>query len=356
MLSADPLAVLSEDAPDFSDDQAVALLREHWGLAATVSPLVSERDQNFRVSTPQGDRYVLKIANAAEPAVVTDFQVRALLHIEERKRALGITVGTPEVRRTVAGEPSIEIESAAGRHVTRLVTFLPGTPLGQRRPSGALARHLGQSLAWLGRALSGFEHAGSRQSLLWDLQKALDLRALIPFVEGADNAVAVGAALDDFERHAAPLLPELRAQVIHSDLNNDNAVIDDQDEDRVAGIIDFGDMLYAPLVADVAIGCSYLRAPGGDPLELMREMIAGYHGVTPLDDREVGIVFELIQARLCASIAILDWRSSQRGGDDLYLANRLVGPRSAQHLLKRLRGVPRARAIATFREACGLAA
>jgi hydroxylysine kinase len=353
MPATDPLAVLAEDAPEFTDEDAIKLLREHWGLTATVKPLVSERDQNFRATAAEGQRYVLKIANAAESPQVTDFQIEALIHIERQKRALGITLGTPEVRRTLAGETSIRIESPAGRHVTRLVTFLSGEPLAERLPSRSLARNLGCALADLGRALAGFEHEGSQQSLLWDMQNALTLRELIPCIEGAEVAAAVGAALDDFERYAAPVLSGLRAQVIHSDLNPDNVVIDEADDDRVVGVIDFGDMVYAPLIVDVAIGCSYLRVPDGDPLALIRELLAGYHAVTPLLPEEFELLFELIQARLCASIAILDWRASQRGDDDLYLASRvLAGEGSPQHFLRRLRDVPRDQAIAVFEEVC----
>lgn len=352
MHAADSHAVLACDAPAFSDEEAIEALRLHWGLAATVKPLVSERDQNFRVTTDGGDRYVLKIANAAEPPVVTDFQVQALIHIEKRKQVLDIPVGTPEVRQTLGGDTSIRLASSSGSHVTRLVTFLSGKPLGERLPSTSLARNLGHTLAHLGRALAGFEHAGSKQSLLWDMQRALDLRELVRYVDGADVAEAVRDALDDFERYATPVLSGCRAQVIHSDLNPDNVVIDEHDDERVVGVIDFGDMLHAPLIADVAIACSYLRIPGADPLALATALVAGYHAVTPLRREEIDILFELIQARVCASITILDWRASQCRDDDIYLANRAVGEGSAQQFLIRLRGVPRDQAVSQLWQAC----
>jgi Ser/Thr protein kinase RdoA (MazF antagonist) len=352
MQVSDPTAVLSQVAPTFSDAQAVALLETHWGLEATVRPLVSERDQNFRVTTTDGRRFVFKIANAAEDPAVTDFQIQALLHIEAQKRVLDIPVETPAVQRTVAGDSSLVVTSPAGDHVARLVTFLAGTPLAERLPSAQLARNLGRSLAQLGRALAGFAHPGSGQSLLWDMQQALNLRSLVQYVIEPQTVAAVTDALDDFERHVTPVLSGMRAQVIHSDLNPDNVVIDGADPDRVVGVIDFGDMLHAPLIVDVGIGCSYLRMPGGDPLRRIVPFVAGYHGVTPLRAEEVDILFELIQARLCASITILDWRASQERDDDHYLANRVDGEGSAGHFLARLRDVPRGRALATLRAAC----
>ncbi len=356
MQEQDPLAVIAREAPEIPDEDAIAIARDRYGLDVTVRPLVSERDQNFRMQASDGKKYVMKIANAAENPVVTDFQVQALLYIEQRVREQGIPVTVPEMVRTLDGEVSFQLPVDGVDHVVRVVTFIEGNPLADALPSPALARNSGECLAYLGRALEGFEHPGSRQSLLWDLQQAAGLRKLVRYVRDPVAARAVDAALDDFEAHALRQLPSLRAQVIHSDLNPDNLVVREDDPDIVAGVIDFGDMLYAPLIADVAIGCSYLRVRAGNPLSLMAEFVAGYHAVTPLRQAEVDILFELVQARICASITILDWRAAVRGNDDPYLT-RLEGvEQPAGRFLARLREIPRDHAKQVFRQVCASAA
>ncbi|MDH4073958.1 MAG: phosphotransferase [Gammaproteobacteria bacterium] len=355
MTESDPLAVIAAEPPAFSDADAIAIVQEHWGLVAAVKSLVSERDQNFRVRTDDGRECVLKIANAAEDPLVTDFQVRALVHIASRVRAAGIPIRTPVVLPASGGELSVVIRGDGGCHVTRLVTFLPGVPLADREPSARLARRMGAYLAHLGRALHGFSHPGSHQSLLWDLQQAPRLRELIRYVRDPATATAVSAVLDEFEQLAMPVLPTLRSQVVHSDMNPDNVLVSADDPDTVAGVIDFGDMLYAPLIADVAIGCSYVRVSGGDPLALIAEFVAGYHDVMPLERAELDILFELIQARLCASITIIDRRSALKEGDDPYLDKLMTGEGSAHRFLARLREVPRERARRAFIQVCASA-
>jgi len=355
MQEKDPLAVIAQEAPCIPDEDAIAIAKGRYGLDVTVKPLISERDQNFRMRAADGSRYVMKIANAAEDPVVTDFQVQALLYIENRVRQEGIPVVAPKIVPTLDGRVSFRLSVDGVDHVVRVVTYIEGKPLAHDIPSPALARSAGECLAQLGRALHGFEHPGSNQSLLWDLQRALGLRDLIEYVRDPAVAEAVGAALADYERHALPVLPTLRAQVIHSDLNSDNLVVREDDNDRVAGVIDFGDMLHAPLVADVAIGCSYNRPAAGDPLCLMSEFLAGYHSVTPLEQSEVDILFELIQARICASVTILDWRAALRGSDDPYLAAFYNTERSTGDFLLRLREIPRACAITVFRQVCASA-
>ena len=346
----DPTAVLTEPAPAFADAEAVEIAAARYGLDVTVSPLVSERDQNFRLRASDGREFVLKIANSAEDRVATDFQIRALIHIAERVRREGLPVNAPEIVPTVDGDTHIIMTSAAGEHVARIVTFLPGVPLENRIATPGLAHNAGAFLAHLGIALQGFEHPGSRHGLLWDIQRALELRPLMQYIPDPKVAANVAAALDEYEAHCLPVLPDLRAQVIHSDLNPDNLILESADSETVAGVIDFGDMLHAPLVADVAIACSYQRVVDGDPLFLIAEFVAGYQGVTPLHPEELEILFELIKARLCASIVILDWRAAGQDGKDEYLENRVVGEGSAMHFLEMLSEIPRDHAIRLFRQ------
>ena len=352
MQETDPLAVLTGAQPQFSDDEAVRLLQEYYGLDVTVQSLVSERDQNFHATDSTGNEYVLKIANSAEPAEVTDFQVQALLYISQHILDTGIPITAPRIIPTVDDECSFKYSSTGSTNIVRLVTFIPGRLLEASTTSLSLARNLGRYLAWLDRALRGFDHVGSGHSLLWDMQQALKLRDLLQYIREPDAVKNVTEALDDFERYALPIYSEMRSQVIHNDMNPDNVLVDSYDQNQPAGIIDFGDMLKAPLITDVAIACSYLRIAEGNPLTLIGEFISGYHRVTPLEPIEIDLMLELIQARLCASISIPDWRTSLRGAEDPYLVARVGGPGSAKHFLAQLREIPRENARVVFRQVC----
>ncbi len=348
----DPMAVIAEVAPEFSQAEAVAVMRQHYDLSASVKTLVSERDQNFAVTTTVGTQYVLKIANAAEPREVTRFQIEALLHIAAFVEAHDVPVNAPQILRTREGADHLILQRGDTEYIARVVSYLDGIPLAGRTCSPALARRMGASLAWLGIALQDFSYPGGRQSLLWDMQSATGLRDLLQYVADRQVAEEVASTLADFEAHALPKFAGLRAQVIHNDFNPDNVLICADDHEAVAGVIDFGDMLQAPLIVDVAIGASYLRVAAGNPLTLIVEFLAGYHSVSPLKPAETDIMFELIQTRLCASIVILDWRAAVRGADDPYLEKLNEGELSARAFLHRVREIPRHNAQQVFRQVC----
>lgn len=355
MQQGDPLAVIQTDTPQFSDAAAIDIVRRNYGFDASVKTLVSERDQNFHLNLSDGRQFVLKIANAVEDPEVTMFQIDALLHLEERQKRYPIAIKAPRVMRTLRGAASIRVTSASGHHIARVVSYVPGTPLGDRVPSPSLCANMGTYLAHLGRALNGFSHPGNSQKLLWDLQQASSIRELLTCIADPALRCLVQDTLLEFERGAAPELPHLRSQVIHSDFNPDNVLVDANDDNHVAGVIDFGDMLHAPLIVDVAIGACYLRPRSGNPLALMAEFVSGYHRVTSLSLAELEVLFILIKTRLAVSVAILYWRAAARDDDDPYLVKIQNSESLAENFLAILNEIPRASATTLFRQICASA-
>ncbi|MGI9201107.1 MAG: phosphotransferase [Woeseiaceae bacterium] len=332
----DPLQAISVPQPAFSEDQAKAVLSDDFELSGKLRPLVSERDQNFSVVTADQDRFVFKIANRSEPREATDFQIKALLHIE----AKGCRVPTPRVRRNRNGGDAATIGEGGNLHVCRVVSFLSGNMFSGVDTTPELAGNLGESAAILDLALADFEHSGQAQSLLWDLQNASQLRDILSYIDAAELRSAAESCLDDFDSRIVPVLPELRRQVIHSDLHGDNVLVENN---KIAGVIDFGDMLRAPLVMEVAVASAYLRPAADEPnlLLLVGPFIAAYHSVLPLFDDEIELLFDLIRARLVATIAILCWRTATRGADDAYSNQNQGGESDAEMYLLRLNSLGR---------------
>ncbi len=352
MSQADPFAVIESENPRLGEGEVREMLRAHYGLEAELESLVSERDQNFRLRCDDGRQFTLKITNAAEDPVATDFQIQALIHLESYLARHECPINVPRILRTTDGRAALPVTSAGEQHVARVVTFLAGIPLGDSPASPILFRRLGVYLAHLGMALHGFDHPGSDHGLLWDMQQALALRRILEHVPDLDLRQRIARTLDEFEADALPHFKDVRSQVIHSDFNPQNILLDPDDRSSVAGVIDFGDMLKAPLIVDAAIGASYLHVMEGNPLAGIAEFLFGYHSVTPLEISEIDMLFDLIKTRLAASITILSWRAVLRGANDPYLAGGVASEGNAAEFLKVLLELPRENARQTFRQIC----
>ncbi len=343
------VGVLEAKPPAFSESDAGRLAREVFGIVATLHPLESERDQNFRLRADDGREYVLKIANPAEDPAVVDFQLQALRHVALRDPGLPV----PRVCTTLDGACWRSVAGPDGsRHAVRMVTYLPGQRLADVPHGPRLLRALGEVVARLGRALRGFFHPAAGHELLWDLKHAARLRAHLADVEGADRRDLAERVLDRFEAKVLPVLPGLRAQVIHADANESNVLVDPGDRERIAGVVDFGDMVHSALVNDLAVAVASVIPGEPDPLAAAGTVVAGYHAVTPLAEEEIVLLVDLTATRLVASVLISAWRSKLHPENVAYIA---ASDASEWSTLERIDRTNRELAHAGFRGACGLA-
>lgn len=299
---------LAEDAPDVSIADALAILRRHYGLTGSARPLPGERDHNFHIQTDGDGEFVLKVSHPAEEAGFTDFQNKALDHI----LAVDPTLPVPSVRKSLAGEAQFTVSvGGSAPRIIRLVTYLPGQLLSRSPTSAAQDRNLGIFLARLGRALRGFFHPAAGSDLLWDIRKVAKTRPMLAHIADAGHRAMVERVIDAFETHAAPVIPSLRAQIVHNDMNSYNVVMDASRPEVVSGILDFGDMIHSPLICDLAIGAVYRWPAEGHPLAPAARFVAGYQSVQPLEAEEIGILFDLIRARLALIANIASWQAER---------------------------------------------
>lgn len=339
----DVFSSVASKPPQLSSDEACAIAATRFGISGTATPLVSERDQNFLLRAGD-DRFVLKIANAEEDRVVTEFQIAALSHIEAQ--AAGLTLA-PRVVAALDGRLSTSVEKGDQSHLCRVVTYLPGRLLADVALTPELCKDFGRCIATLDEALSSFDHPGARQVLLWDMQRAPRLRKLLPYLSDQATRTLVEEVLSDFESLVLPVLEELPTQVIHNDANPGNVLVG-AEPDRVVGVIDFGDMLRAPRVIEVAIACAYLRELRDDPLALIRAFIAGYHSVSALTPAEFRVLHAAIKTRLATTVVIMAWRASLRNREDAYLLQTQSSEDDALMFLHRLADISYADARARY--------
>jgi 4-aminobutyrate aminotransferase-like enzyme/Ser/Thr protein kinase RdoA (MazF antagonist) len=296
---------LDRNPPVFSVDEAKQIAGNLFGLSGNFLPLKSERDQNFHIQTQNNDNYVLKLSNAAENPGVIDFQTQALLHIEQQDPTLPI----PRVVRTHEGALTGLIKSSTGKqHIVHSLTYLPGVVLDDVVNTPALWRNLGRMIGRLDLALRGFFHPHARHELLWDLTRCAELRPHTIHITEAIARQNIETILDHMAVKILPRLKSLRHQVIHCDAHSHNVLTDPRRPDTITGILDFGDMIYAPLVAEVAIAAELEGLPAADFVDRLGCLVAGFDSVIPLEETEIDLIYDLVLARLAVTAVIIAWR------------------------------------------------
>jgi 4-aminobutyrate aminotransferase-like enzyme/Ser/Thr protein kinase RdoA (MazF antagonist) len=335
---------LLEHSPNFSLEEARALARDLYGLDAAASALPSERDQNFLLQDRSDEKYVLKIANALEDRALIDAQQQAMARVAERAPC------RRRIAPTQSGDLLTEIRSASGmRHFVWMIDWLPGVPLGDlKRHSPELLRDLGRRVGQIDRALADFDHQAIHRDFHWDLANGLNVvREYESLIMDAETRRLVRKFAAEFERDVAPILPKLRKGAIHNDANDYNVIVAGR---SVAGLIDFGDMIYSSTVADLAVAIAYAILNKPDPLAAAVEIVKGYHAEYALTEDELAALFGLARLRLCMSVCIGAHQLRQRPNDD-YLS---ISQRPIRDALPKLAQIHPRFANAVFRHACGL--
>jgi Ser/Thr protein kinase RdoA (MazF antagonist) len=152
--------------------------------------------------------------------------------------------------------------------------------------------------------------------------------------------------LDHFAVDVLPRLQQQRAQVIHNDVSRMNTLVSGH---RVSGVIDFGDLIHAPLVCDLAVPISEMLVGHPEKIATAAEITGGYHSVTPLRDEELRLVFDLAATRCAMAVAVAHWRVRDHPENTAYI---MAGVEDTATLLDQMREWGAERTVAALRRAC----
>jgi 4-aminobutyrate aminotransferase-like enzyme/Ser/Thr protein kinase RdoA (MazF antagonist) len=330
--------------------EASALARERYGYEGRAEPLPSEYDDNFRLVADDGTSRVLKVMHPMRDEGFVDMQCAALALIAEREPGLFV----PRVIRDREGRPFSKVRIDGGpERLVWMLSYLPGRPIAGLRPiTAALLGEIGEALARLDLALTGFAHPAARRELKWDLARAGWVRERLDRIEDPRRRALVEKVLTRYDAEVVSALARLPRGVVYADANEHNVLarVEAGRLPRLAGFIDFGDMIETVTVSEVAVAAAYAAFGAADPLEAVRPLVAAFHRVRPLAEEELAVLDALVQTRLAVSVVNSACRTAAEPGDP-YLA---VSEAPAWAALEAFEKMPPRLAHYAYRDACGL--
>lgn len=316
-----------------------AFLAQSYQLSqSSLTPMEGYDSTNFRVQT-NGQRYVLKLYGQT-PLLLS------LLEAEnEVLRILNASMpgSFPIPSADIAGNsfPSFENQHA------RLLSFLEGTFLAEVDHTPALFRHFGEFLARMNQALLDLRHpAIEARRHHWDLSHALLNADLTTHIPDPSKRKWADYFFLQFREQVSPQIQSLRHAVIHADANDWNLLTSG---DQVTGLIDFGDMVYAPLVNELAIAMAYALFGKSEPLTWAAFLVEGYQAVLPLTEKELGLLYYLVGARLAVSVSRSAYTHSQKP-DSEYIT---ISEQPAWDLMEKWVAINPEAARRAFKQAAG---
>lgn len=334
-------------APLVSAASAVRIAAQAFAIQAEAEPLDSYIDCNFLLTQADGTRLVLKIANQAESRQELDLQ---------REVMAALAMELPDCAPQQVGE-LVQVEGDDGRkHWARLATYLPGDLLADSHSNADTDtwREFGALLARMDKVLRDCRHDAQHRRLRWNMKSSLPLVLAGSQLWSAEQRQLTQAAAAIFAAHVARRLHQLPQQLIHNDANEFNVLVAPGRPPKISGVFDFGDVVHAPRVFELAVACAYVAiATEDDPsrdhsnrnnpgasvavegmLQRASSIALGYDEVTPLSEAEWQALFPAMLMRLALSVTISSRDAEFVGGDEYITVNQGPAWHGLQSLLQ----------------------
>ena len=306
-----------------------------------VDSIVGYTNLNYKVVDEAGNKYIVKehpstLENielyTAESQVLDDLAAKYPQHFQKPvKTARGDYL-------SISKRESL---------LYRVLGWLEGDFLNEVDHNPELFYSFGAFLAKMDKELMMIEPPVIKaRQIDWDLQNILNLRQKIRFISNPSIRKLLDYYFIQIKEFLFPEIPELRKSIIHNDGNDWNVLVKN---DRVCGIIDFGDMVYAPLIQELAVATTYAMFDKEDPLKWSGYIISAYHKIIPLNEKELELLYYLIAARLCVSL-ILSAEGASENPDNEYIQ---VSQKPALELLRKWITISPDRAAKVFKKAAG---
>lgn len=318
-----------------------------YSLTGTFNPLDGEVDQTFLLQASDGRQFTVKVCDAETDSSTVELEAAILQHLERINPDLEV----PKVVRSNNGRSSETFSWQEKTYTLRILTFVAGTIYSATDPDDRLWNSLGALMGRIGQALVGFSHPNAHRSeFIWNLDAAFSCRSYASTIVDRNDREMVERVFAHYQQAVMPQLPALRRAVIHGDANDNNLVVDEQN--RVCGLFDFGDVSEGYQVYELAITLAYALMGVDDIIGAAQTIIAAYVQHMKLSEAELDVLFALLELRLAVSICISSYRASTQPDRSYHT----ISQRAAIDLLRRLGTIHHHLKVAIARDAAGLPA
>lgn len=319
-------------------------LDDAFGLRGELQALNGYEEQNALLVTAGGQRYICKLAGPGQDRFFIEAQHEMMKHLH----AKGLHRGFQQPLPAKDGSLLVALEIAGKPFSLRVLDFLEGDFLVDKPVhSAALLTDIGRSIGQMDAALVDFHHPAFRRYYEWDISQAADARQWLQYISDPAKKRLLSYFLLQFDTEVLPQINSLRKACIHNDANDYNLLVKD---DRFAGLIDFGDAVFAPVINNLAVAITYAMLSKPDPLAAAAAVVKGYHEAHALTAVETDLLYYLVAGRLCISLGKSAYNKAQQSDNE----HHFVTEAPAWQLIGQWITINPLRAAQVFRSACGL--
>ena len=297
------MTIFSIQPPLFKKTEIKKIVYDLFGLHVNVKNLDSDRDQNFYLYTESKEQFVLKIYNSNESIDIINLQTNVLDHFQKNDSAL---ITAPKTIYTTDEKKIGRVEKNNIEYCLRLVSFIQGKLLKDIDQKSISFYELGTFIGELNKVLDTFSDLNAKRIFPWDVGNIDYLKKRSTIFNDQKEREIISYFIRQYNNNIVPNYKLLRKSIIHNDCNDHNIIVDN--DNKIYGIIDFGDMVHTYTAAEPAIAIAYAVLGKDNPVKIAGEILKGYCDTSFLSNDELESIIYLACIRLCISVTMAEYR------------------------------------------------
>ena len=292
------MSVFTIAPPKINKNHLIFWMKENYSFLKNkkfnLSHLNSERDTNFLLTINNNSKFVIKISNTNESKKFLEMQDYVISSLN--KKSL-IKKFIP-----IKKHKSIKTYLDINQHkcFVRILTYIDGKMYAKYKNSNNLENSLGKTLGILSRSLQNLGHPSAYRHFEWNPSEIDWIKKYIYLFDNKHKKIILNN-LYDYDKFIKKNKNNLRFSLTHGDINNYNLVVSNQ---NVVGLIDYGDMIYAPTINDLAICLAYALMNKKDLYTSLKNIILSYHKNFPITKHEIFSLITLVKCRLTITVTM----------------------------------------------------
>ncbi len=337
------MSVFDVDPPIIDNKHLIKWLKINFSFLRNkllkIKQLDSERDINFILSINNKKKYVLKISNPSEKINILKYQDRLINYL---RSDLSLKSFIPKIHHTKI----VKYFDKKNRECfVRILSYIEGRMYGDTKSNDKIESSLGKLLGKVSTKLQAFNDIDAHRNFIWDPSNIDWIKKDINIFSGSKKLILL-KCFSEYEKFVKNNLNKLRYSITHSDPNNYNIVIK---ENNVCGLLDYGDSIYSPTINDLAICLSYALMNNNNIYLTLKNVISEYNKQFSINEDEINSLISLCKSRLMITV-VMAKKQRIKYPSNQYLS---ISEKDAWSLLEKLDKIPIKFLIYVVRDICG---
>ena len=273
------------------------LIKKEYGLdVILIDKFKGYENDNYFIKTDK-DKFVLKLYSDLTLKLILKAENEFLLFLQKQDKKDYY----PKPILFKKGGYVKQVSHKGKLILIRMLSYLEGDFIAECKINENIISSLGSFLAKFNLLTRSWKNSEIKaRDWEWKIESVQLIRNRANYISDPFRRNRVIYFIQQYRENILPVYNDLRKSIIHNDANQWNVLVE---KDKIAGLIDFGDISYSNLVNEVGIAMTYIAYDKEDVLYWSGILLESYNKILPLKKEEVESLYYIIALRLCMSVS-----------------------------------------------------